>query len=212
MSEVVKLEQSFNKLIAFYNQQVGIHSKLESDRDKKEKERDKVIDKKDKLELEIQLLTDVVKEAKENAKETLKYMTTNALQFIMGDNICFDIDMSENGADFLVRAEYGSIDEIVETDPAEEEGGGIADICSCTTQIGMLNIMEQSNFAPLLLDEPSKYVSKGYSEPFAKFLFETSSSTNRQTIMVTHDQLLAKMGNKAYHFRKEDGRSIVTSI
>jgi ABC-type lipoprotein export system ATPase subunit len=76
----------------------------------------------------------------------------------------------------------------------------------------MLQLAGKNNVAPLFLDEPSKFVSKGHSENVAKFLFEVSSYFDRQVFMVTHDEFLAKTADKAYHFRINDGKTVTTPV
>lgn len=208
--ELDEIESYVNMLKEIYNQQLGALNQLEADRDKREKEYLKLIKKREDIELEKELLCDVVQEARKSAKDTLQYLSTSALQFIMGNFISVEVELDDRGAEFLVRSEYEGYS--VETDPAGEEGGGVADIVSSIAQLGLLSILESNNFAPAFLDEPSKYVSASHSEAYAKFLFDISASTERQTIMVTHDPLLAKMGNKSYHFQLEEGRTVVRPL
>lgn len=203
-----------NKLNNAYNQQIGVLNQLEKDREGKNKELNKINEKIDTINIQKILLKDASTEARKNSKDVLKDMATRALQFIIGDHMSLDIIIDEKSnaptAEFVVKSEFG--DYIVDADPAEEEGGGIADIVSFSNQIAMLQLTGKRNVAPLFLDEPSKYVSAGHSENVAKFLFETSGYFERQTIMVTHDEFLAKMGDKAYHCKIENGRTVTTSL
>lgn len=212
--EYNELERVHDGLKNIYNQQIGVLNQLEKEKEIKEKEVIKINKKKDALTVQKLLLQDASCEARNNSKDVLRDMSTRALQFIMGDYMSLDINFEEKGnstiAEFLVRSEYE--DYVVDADPAEEEGGGVADIVSFATQIAMLQLTGKRNVAPLFLDEPSKYVSAGHSENVAKFLFETSSYFKRQTIMVTHDEFLAKMGDKAYHFKIDNGKTITSKI
>ena len=203
-----------SKLKDTYNQQIGVLNQLEKGRETKNNELSKINEKIESINIQKVLLKDASTEARKNSKDALQNMATRALQYIMGDHMSLDIIIDEKSstpsAEFIVKSEYG--DYVVDADPAEEEGGGIADIVSFSNQIAMLQLTCKRNVAPLFLDEPSKYVSAGHSESVAKFLFETSSYFERQTIMVTHDEFLAKMGDKAYHCKIENGRTVTTSL
>jgi DNA repair ATPase RecN len=77
----------------------------------------------------------------------------------------------------------------------------------------MNHLAGKRNVAPLLFDESSKFVSKGHSEQVARFLYEISSYMNKQVFMVTHDALLAQIGDRAYSFQLDNkGRSRVTRV
>ncbi|PLS19781.1 hypothetical protein CVD28_04825 [Bacillus sp. M6-12] len=197
-----------------YSQDIGIVQKLEEDKKSKEEEIEQLIKDKEEIEIQKILLQDASVEARKSAKDLLQSVSTNALQFIIGEYMSLDIKLDEKGnspvADFIVKSKYE--DYTVEADPAEEEGGGVADVVSFSSFIAMLQLTGNNNVAPLFLDEPSKYVSKGHSENVAKFLYEVSGDTGRQVFMVTHDEYLAKMGDTAYHFKINDGRTVVTKV
>lgn len=202
------------RMKSFYNQQIGVFKKHKED--KIERENEIVALKEEKATIEIQkiLLKDASAEARKSAKDVLESMATSALQSIVGDYMSLKIILDEESnppvAEFLVESRY--TDYVVEADPAEEEGGGIADVVSMALLIGMRQLGGKNNVAPMFLDEPSKYVSKGHSENVAKFLYEASSYFKTQTFMVTHDELLGKMGDKAYHFIAKEGKTEVTII
>lgn len=198
----------------FYHKELGMLQQLQLMQKEKEEEVKRLQDEKDETELKRILLQEASDEARKQAKETLQTVATNALQYIMGEHFSLEIKLAEKGnsptASFIVVKEYGNY--IVETDPAEEEGGGIADIVAFSVFIAMLQLAGGQNVAPLFLDEPSKYVSTGYSDRVASFLYDTSRSIGRQVIMVTHDEFLSNIGDKSYHFRIDEGVSIVTDI
>lgn len=52
--------------------------------------------------------------------------------------------------------------------------------------------------APIILDEPTKFVSKGNAKDVALFLSETSKNMNKQIIMVTHDGISKEFADKTY--------------
>jgi DNA repair exonuclease SbcCD ATPase subunit len=214
MMGLEEVKEALEMMKQKYSQDMGVVQKLEEDKKAKEAEIQSLYKEKELLEIQKVLLQDASVEARKNAKDVLQSMCTRALQFIIGDYMSLEIKLDEKGnapvAEFIVKSKYDSY--AVETDPAEEEGGGIADIVSFASFIAMLQLAGKNNVAPLFLDEPSKYVSKGHSENVAKFLYEVSAYFGRQVFMVTHDEFLAKMGDKAYHFKIQDGKTVVTAV
>lgn len=204
--QVTEIENVLELMKRKHSQDSGIVQKLEEDKVLRESEVKRLIQENEAFEIQRILLQDASVEARKNAKDLLQNMATNALQFIIGEYMSMDIKLDEKGnspvAEFLVKSKYDGY--TVEADPAEEEGGGIGDIVSFASFIAMLQLTGSNNVAPLFLDEPSKYVSKGHSENVAKFLFEVSGDSERQVFMVTHDEYLAKMGDTAYHFHIDD--------
>jgi ABC-type dipeptide/oligopeptide/nickel transport system ATPase component len=188
---------------------------LQKDKFEKEVIIKTLIQEREQVELKKVLVVEAAKEARNQAKDVLEDMGSNALRFIMGDHMSLEIELKEQArqwvANFITKSEESDTYE-VETDPAEEEGGGVADVVAISTQTSMLQLIGDYNVAPLLMDEPSKFVSKGHSEQVAKFLSEISSSFLRQVIMVTHDEYLANIGDIAYLFKKVDGKTITKKI
>ena len=211
IDEIKDISEIMKKL---FNQQQGVKNKLEKEKEDLVKGIEKYEKKKESIGIQIEVLKEASIEARKNSRDMLQEMSNNALKYIMGDHRSLSIDLGEKGssptAEFVVVTEYD--DYIVETDPAEEEGGGIADIVSFSNQIAMLRLAGKKNVAPIFFDEPTKFVSKGHSEQVASFLFDTSSHFNKQTIMVTHDEHLGKMGDRVYKFKIENGKSIAQLI
>ncbi|WCK57700.1 hypothetical protein PP175_27065 (plasmid) [Aneurinibacillus sp. Ricciae_BoGa-3] len=214
MVDTDSLRETLEIMKRKYSQDIGIVQKLQEDKKNKEEEIESLSKDKDTLDIQKILLQDASVEARKNAKDVLQTMATRALQFIMGDYMSLEIKLDEKGsapvAEFIVKSKYS--DYTVEADPADEEGGGIADIVSHACLIALLELTGENNVAPIFLDEPSKYVSKGNSENVARFFYEISSAINRQVIMSTHDEYLAKTGDKAFHFRINEGKTEITVL
>lgn len=211
---VEQTKSHLEQLKRLYHKEMGMLQQLKQTKKEKEEEVRELQEEKNSIELKRILLQEASDEARNQAKETLQAIATNALQFIMGEHMSLEIELGEKGnsptASFVVKKVYE--DYVVRTDPAEEEGGGIADIVAFSVFIAMLQLSGGNNVAPLFLDEPSKYVSKGHSDKVANFLYDVSRSFERQVFMVTHDEFLANIGDTSYHFKIEDGKSVVTDI
>lgn len=198
-------KEKLELLKQIYNEDLGVYKKLELDKAEKEKEINSMKEQKESLVIKKVLLQDACVEARKNAKDVLEDVSTRGLQAIMGEHLSLVINLKENGtpeADFVIKSNYG--DYVVENDPANGDGGGVADIVSFSNFISMNYLAGKSNTAPLLLDEPSKYVSSEHSENVAKYLYEVSKYFKKQVFMITHDKLLANMGDKSYIFKLDN--------
>lgn len=198
-----------------YSQDIGIVQKLQSDKKEALEDLETIYKEKEVFEMQKILLQDASEEARKNARDLLQNIATNALQYILGEYLSLEIILDEKGdapvAEFVVKSKYPGY--TVEADPAEEEGGGVADIVAFSNFIAMAQLTGSDNVAPFLLDEPSKYVSKAHSENVGKFFYEISGDTGRQVIMVTHDaKYLAKIGDVTYHFKINEGVTVATKL
>lgn len=160
------------------------------------------------------LLQDASFEGREQSKEVIQRLVTRPLQYIFSDNTSFEVDLKNRGenstAQFWVNTDYDY--GTVSTDPTKGDGGGLGDVTSlaCLTT---LNLSSGTGVtAPLVLDEPSKYVSEGHSINVANFLNELSKSFDKQIIMSTHDKNIAGVSDKAFYFQLKNGVSEVTEI
>ena len=79
---------------------------------------------------------------------------------------------------------------------------------SLAIQASLLKINE-SNSAPLFLDEPTKFVSKNNAEIATKLIKEISKSVGRQVFVVTHEKdVMPQYADKHYEISKNaDGIS-----
>ncbi|MGE5543912.1 MAG: ATP-binding protein [Bacillota bacterium] len=153
--------------------------------------------------------------ARQESKETMERLVTNALKMVfMGDHI-FHIDVEERAerseAEFSVASTYGG-EQVVQNDPRDSRGGGIVDVISLALRVALLETSRPPLDGPLILDEPGKHISEQYVRQVADFLNAVCSSFERQVIMVTHNQHLADAGAAAYHVEIRNGESVVTSI
>lgn len=197
-----KIENMKNK----YNSEKVILSTHEKQKEDILKKIDDISSKKDEVGMKMSILQEASTEARNNARDLLEDVSTNAVQMIMGDNLSVNIDLNTKGqsatAEVVIKVQNKN--EVVETDPAEEEGGGLADIVALSTFLSIGQLVGKDNLAPKFLDEPSKYVSKGNSEKVAEFLKEMVDYTERQTFLITHDEYLSNIGDVAYKFALDE--------
>lgn len=162
------------------------------------------------------ILDEASTEAREQAAKAIEDMGTNALQFILGADYSLKVELKRQVKGDVANIYVVQVDEngeLIETEPSEEDGGGIADIVSMAMQFAILELANGDNKSPFFLDEPTKFVSKGYSERVAQFISSMSKSFDRQIILVTHDEYLSNSGDLAYHVERNGlGQSVVMKI
>lgn len=161
------------------------------------------------------LLQDASQEAREQSVKTMENLVTRPLQYVFEDNTTFKIDMKTKGenssAEFSVVTEfdYG----VVHADPKGSAGGGKGDVTALSL-LTTLNCAVGTNItAPLILDEPAKYVSPASKAlNVGKFLREITTSFDRQVILSTHNHDVGAISDKAYEFVMRNGISNVTDV
>ncbi|KGA98525.1 ATPase [Alkalihalobacillus alcalophilus ATCC 27647 = CGMCC 1.3604] len=155
------------------------------------------------------LLQQSAEYAREQAKQQMETLVTNALQYVFGPLFSFVIEIEEHGnkavAEFYVVTEYEGVQ--IKTKPQDSRGGGVVDIVTLALRVALIETIQPKMNGPLLLDEPGKHVSGDYVHYLYDFLKSLSMMFERQVIMITHNQHLAESGDKAYQVSIRDGIS-----
>ena len=138
--------------------------------------------------------------ARQQAKRQIETLVTKCLQYVFESNIELLIELDElrnkANAEFYVITESDGM--IIKTKPELSRGGGVVDVVSLALRIAFLQIHKPQIEGPLILDEPAKHVSEEYIFNVGEFLKQTPEMFGRQIIMVTHNNYLAAIANKAY--------------
>lgn len=201
--DINKLRSKISMKRDQYNKDLGT---LQSYQDRK-KELENIVNKLKQEEEEYQtkmtIIEDACKEARENAKMVLEQVSTSAIKMALGEHLSVKIDIGKKGnsptADISVLSTYN--ESIVEVDPAEEDGGGSADIVALSSFWSIRELVaDKDNKAPAFLDEPTKYVSKGNSENVSQYIKEMVDYTGKQTFFITHDDFVKHIGDASYTF------------
>lgn len=213
---IEEIKNLYKDLNNEYIKNLAIRTKLEKDLNEENKKIDEYHKDIEIYEKKKKLIQDAASEARKFSKEMFEENSTEALQAILGDNLSVEVKLGESGgtqtADFLVKATYEDDKEVI-VDPTDEDGGGVADIIALASLISMNSFVSDENSAPLVLDEPTKYVSKGNAKDVALFLSETSKHMDKQVIMVTHDGVSKDFADKAYRIHlNEEGNSIAEDV
>ncbi|WP_100404414.1 AAA family ATPase [Bacillus solitudinis] len=160
------------------------------------------------------LLQQSAEYAREQAKQQMETLVTNALQYVFGPLFSFQIELEEHGnkavAEFYVISDYEGVK--IKTKPQDSRGGGVVDIVTLALRVALIETVQPKQTGPLLLDEPGKHVSGEYIYYLYEFLKSLSTMFGRQIIMITHNHHLAESGDKAFDVVISDGVSEVQEI
>ena len=176
----------FSKLKDDFLIKEGKYLNLVSEKEKKEKilkdlEKDKL--NKDKVR---ELYLKAGNAQREKIKNDIEDIVTNALQYIMQEEVYFIINpVSTRGRiefEFFIRSIR---DGKKDTTPVKNSrGDGVTDIVDMALNIAILEL--SGSEGPLIIDEPTKQVSAGLLPNVGDFLQEISHTLGRQIIFITH--------------------------
>jgi len=212
---LASLKSSLDQVKALYHRQRGEQSALLQEMVAREKRLEEVREETECLEKVRLLLTEAAKHAREQGRQQVEYLVTQALQFVFGGDMEFKVVVEDKRdrpeAEFYVCSTYGG-DSRVETTPQDARGGGVVDVISLALRLALLHAFRPPVGGPVILDEPGKHVSEEFSPQVAQFLKSYSQSLGRQIIMVSHNQHLADSADIAYLVEMHQGVSSVRRI
>lgn len=194
------LNDKLENLKTFVLREQGKRDKLLEQLHENKKEIEEIILEQELLDKVVILFQKTSEFARLQAKKQIETLVTKCLQYVFETDIEFLIELDElrgkANAEFYVI--NSTEDMIIKTKPELSRGGGVVDIISLALRIAFLQIHKPRIEGPLILDEPAKHLSEEYVYNVGDFLKQTSEMFNRQIIMVTHNQHLSAISNKAY--------------
>ncbi|SDC50857.1 MULTISPECIES: ATPase [unclassified Candidatus Frackibacter] len=210
---ISKLDRNLIKQKEEYNIRKGERNRLLTDKEEREKEIKELKDDIDIFEQTRILLKEASEYAREQAKQQIVSLVTKALQFVFGPEFSFEIEIEEKRGrphvEFYVVSDYG--DRRLKNKPQTARGGGVVDVVSLALRVAILESYNPKVAGPLVLDEPAKHVSADYIVNVAQFLKHINQIFSRQVIIVTHENHLSEIGDKAFRVKAEEGVSNVTT-
>lgn len=194
----------------------SLERELDREKDKKElllKQKDVYKEEIEKLKeresdnlLKKELLEQASEKARQDGMKVLSDTASNAVQAILGEGTYVDmVSTIRNGVpnvDVVIKREIDG--EVVVTDPTQGEGGGVADIVSLAMFFSLRLLVGQDNEAPVFMDEPTKFLSKGYSVEAADFINEMVEYMGKQTFLITHDETIASSGDLMFNIQLDE--------
>ena len=150
--------------------------------------------------------------ARQQAKDRIESVVSEALNVVFGGNHSFVIDLGRRAgqpvADYWLND--GSTFTKLEK-PDYDRGGGKVDIISLALRLAIGEM--EGITGPMFLDEVGKHVSKEYAPNVAYFLKQYSAQFNRQIVLITHNADLAEIGETSISVtRKPSGESEVKAV
>ncbi len=208
------LTESIEEKEADYQKRQGRKEQLLEDRLEKKQELTKVKAEIEELEKVNLLLQQTAEYAREQARQQMEYLVTKALQIVFGDKFRFEIELTQSrnrpSAEFYVISEQGGKE--IKNTPQDSRGGGVVDVVSLALRVAMLLSYNNPPLAgPLVLDEPAKHVSGEYIKNVTNFLKEVNQISKRQIIVITHQQHLSEVADKAFQVELDGKASNVTT-
>lgn len=192
----------------------GIRDSIKEQIEKKKGEIREVEGEETKLNGVVFLLQKAADFSRNQATHQIEDIVTQSIAYIMQNSSRFIVDLSEKRglpiAEFFVESDYG--DYKVKTKPELSRGGGVVDIVSLALRIAFLENHRPKMDGPLFLDEPGKHISDDYIFNMGEFLKECSRLFSRQIIMVTHNDYLTNICDKAFRVDIRNGISEVTEL
>lgn len=210
MVEQSSLETALKQLENYYQQKLALQAHYLKEQAQHKSRLEEVIVQSDRLQQVRILFQESAAFAREQARQQIEYMVTQALQYVFGQEMEFKVVIEElrgrPEGEFLVVSTYGG-DIVVETKPQDARGGGVVDVISLALRLALLQANTPYIDGPIILDEPGKHVSEEYSMQLANFLKHVSQTFHRQVILVTHDRQLAEAGDKVFLVELKSGVS-----
>lgn len=208
---ITRLERDLNKKREEYNIQKGKRDQLLTNKEEREDKVTKLKQDIDVFEQTRILLQKTSEYAREQAKQQVESLVTKALQYIFGPEFSFQIEIEEKRGrpyvEFYVVTNYDGQE--LKNKPQTARGGGVVDVVSLALRIAILESYSPKVAGPLVLDEPAKHVSEEYIVNVAQFLKHISEVFSRQVIIITHENHLSQIGDKAFRVELEKGISEV---
>jgi len=156
-------------------------------------------------------LLELSKKQRESVIADFSQMTTNALRFITGEDIAFEIEIDESrgAAEVNFFLKINRAGNIVKTDLEDTHGDGYLDIVALALNIIMY--LRTNNKAPLILDEPCKQLSEAYRQGAGEFLQQIADEFGIQIFMITNIAQFADYGHNKYRVSLNGDYSVITT-
>lgn len=172
---------------------------------------DKTLSEKEQVELKVKarwVLTEVATLTQKRFKEKVETLVTMAIKSVFDRPFQFFLEFERKRNKMECRPE---IKELVNGkyrtfDPTEDMGGGIIDIISFALRIVLWNLEKPRSRNVIVLDEPMKNLGKMVSLA-GQVLREISHKLDFQLIIITHEDELIEIADRAYHITHDGNKS-----
>lgn len=160
------------------------------------------------------ILTEVQKQTQEKFKGKIESLVTMAIKSVydrpFGFELVFERKRDKMEIQPLIYEIIGGEKEYYD-DPENELGGGIVDICSFALRIVLWTMEKPRSRNIFILDEPGKNLGQLISL-FGQMLREVSHKLGFQLVIITHEDELIEIADRAWEVVHDGRESHVTLI
>jgi DNA repair exonuclease SbcCD ATPase subunit len=159
------------------------------------------------------VLTEVATQTQKRFKEKVETLVTMAIrsvfdrpfQFLLGFERKRNKMECKPEIKELVNGKYRTFD------PSEDMGGGMVDIISFALRVVLWSLEKPRSRAVIVFDEPMKNLGKMVSLA-GQVLKEISHKLNFQLIIITHEDELIEIADRAYYISHDGNKSHVELV
>lgn len=206
-------EEKIKEIQSYYDKKTGELEQIKKEKEKTEEETLVLKKHLENLLIEKKLIDKSCEQARTDGKQAIEDLSNFCMNQIFEDDTKIYLNIGQKDGIPTIEVEIKTIKDGKEvTILPELDGGGINDIISTSIFVGLGILNLDENKSIYVLDEPSKYISKGiYAEKFAEYLQELLHQLGKQVIISTHDESLAEIGDSSF-FLEKDSVTGVTDI
>ena len=149
----------------------------------------------------IEVLNLVQKATRDVIKNTFESLVSYALKAIYQEDYRFQLEFGNRGnlgeLNFKLKSPQNK-----DFLPIEDcTAGGSLDIISLALRFVLLQVFRPKFEGPVILDEPCKQLSKNFAQSEFNFYNFISNKTNRQIILITHNEKLIELATNKIEIR-----------
>lgn len=142
--ELVKLEETIKHARDTWTRLDARRQVLVDQLEQAEAKLNEYLDTIDVYEKARVLLQQSAEYAREQARQQMETLVTNALQYVFGPLFQFQIEIEDHGnrtvAEFYVTTEYEGVQ--VKTKPQDSRGGGVVDIVTLALRVALMETVQ----------------------------------------------------------------------
>jgi len=148
--------------------------------------------------------------AQQKTKDVIESLVTQALQSVFGLDYSFEVEsrINRNKPETFMYVVIGGKRFLLK----DELGGGVVDIVSFALRVILWAMSTPQTSNTIILDEPGKFISKDKLDTFGEMLQKLSKMLSIQFIIVTHENDLIAVADKAFEVVQSRGISKVSEV
>lgn len=156
------------------------------------------------------VLTEVMKGTQGRFKDLVEGLVTKAVQAVFDRPMKFHIDFVRvrNKMECKIGIEENGV---LYEDLEYQEGGGLCDIVAFAFRIVLWSLMRPKSRNVIILDEPFRFLG-AYTAKAGQMLREVSKYLGLQILMITHEDDLAEIADRAWKVTHDGKMSHVRMI